>query len=91
MITMKRTKIADVLKDKSLLNTEVTVCGWVRNLREGKANIFIALNDGSSFDHLQLFVDRNLFDENAFTNISNGASLQATGKLTPSEGGGQSV
>lgn len=91
MITMKRTKIIDVLKDKSLLNTEVTVCGWVRNLREGKANIFIALNDGSSFDHLQLFVDRNLFDENAFTNISNGASLQATGKLTPSEGVGQSV
>lgn len=91
MITMKRTKIIDVLKDKSLLNTEVTVCGWVRNLREGKANIFIALNDGSSFDHLQLFIDRNLFDENAFTNISNGASLQATGKLTPSEGVGQSV
>ena len=44
-------------ENKELLNSEVTVCGWVRTSRDSKNMAFIELNDGTSFKHLQIVID----------------------------------
>ena len=50
---MKRTKIAEMLRTEPV-NTEVVVKGWVKAFRN---NQFIALNDGSCAQNLQVVVD----------------------------------
>ena len=47
---MKRTLIREIYADKEAFGgKEITVGGWVRNLRDSKAFGFIDLNDGSYF------------------------------------------
>lgn len=47
---MKRTCFKEIYRDVSRFDgKEVTVCGWVRTLRDSKAFGFIELNDGSFF------------------------------------------
>ncbi len=53
---MKRTKIIDVLKSTEY-GKEVCVKGWVRTHRSSKAVDFIALNDGSTINNVQIVVD----------------------------------
>ncbi len=65
---------------------EVTVGGWVRNLRDSKAFGFIDLNDGSCFKSVQVVFEREKianYDEIAHQSI--GASLVVKGviELTP--------
>ncbi|MBN9379150.1 MAG: asparagine--tRNA ligase [Chitinophagaceae bacterium] len=69
-------------------NQEVTVMGWVRSFRN---NQFIALNDGSTNNTLQIVVELGAFDESLLKRITPGASLKATGTLIPSQGKGQKV
>ncbi|MDY2924497.1 MAG: OB-fold nucleic acid binding domain-containing protein, partial [Treponema sp.] len=38
---------------------KVTVCGWVRTVRDSKNLVFIQVNDGSCFANIQLTFDRN--------------------------------
>ena len=45
---MKRTTIKEIFAQKTELKN-VTVCGWVRNLRASNVFGFIDLNDGSCF------------------------------------------
>ena len=47
MESIRRTKIADLLKQPAI-DTTVNVKGWVRSKRGNKNVNFIALNDGSS-------------------------------------------
>ena len=47
---MERQKIAGIFANsQSLGGQEMTVCGWVRTVRDMKNFGFIELNDGSSF------------------------------------------
>ncbi len=69
-------------------NQEVTVMGWVRSFRN---NQFIALNDGSTNNNLQVVVELGSHDDNFLKRISTGASLKVTGRLVASLGKGQSV
>jgi asparaginyl-tRNA synthetase len=83
----KRTKI------KALLSSEktgemVTVMGWVRTFRN---NQFIALNDGSTNDNLQVVLQLGSFDETFLKRITTGASLKVSGEIIPSPGKGQKV
>ncbi|MBR4165082.1 MAG: asparagine--tRNA ligase, partial [Lachnospiraceae bacterium] len=59
----------------------LTVCGWTRNRRNSKTFGFIMLNDGTSFNSIQVVYDQTLpnFDEIQHINI--GASLIVEGKL----------
>ncbi|MCA9312115.1 MAG: asparagine--tRNA ligase, partial [Phycisphaerales bacterium] len=72
---------------------EVTVQGWVRTRRDSKAGLsFIAINDGSCFDNLQLVAPSDL--SNYATDVqglTTGCSVRATGTLVESQGKGQSV
>ena len=54
---MKRTYIRQLFEQTAELGGKtVTLCGWVRTLRDSKAFGFIELNDGSFFKNCQ--VDR---------------------------------
>ena len=56
-----RTTINELLSDyKKVLHHDITVQGWVRAFR---SNRFIALNDGSTINNLQVVVDFEKFDE----------------------------
>lgn len=81
----KRTKIKEVL-DIDPKGQEIIVMGWVRTFRN---NQFIALNDGSTNNNLQIVVELGSIDENTLKRITPGASLAVTGHLIPSLGKGQ--
>ncbi|MCQ2302462.1 MAG: asparagine--tRNA ligase [Bacteroidales bacterium] len=72
-------------------DNEITVMGWVRNKRGSKNVAFIALNDGSTINNLQLVVDLNKISEENLALMHVGASLWAKGKLVESMGSGQTV
>ena len=81
---MKRQKISGIWADAAAFDgKELTVCGWVRTVRDMKNFGFIELNDGSSFASLQVVFERgrlNNYDEIAHQNV--GAALIVRGKLT---------
>ena len=87
---MKRTKISDLLKSPAL-GTTVTVMGWVRTRRGSKAVSFIALNDGSTINNIQIVVDLAKFDEELLKDITTGACLSVEGLLVESVGSGQAA
>jgi len=82
-----RVKVKELLATEPT-NQEVTVMGWVRNFRN---NQFIALNDGSTNNTLQIVVALGAFDETLLKRITPGASLKVVGELIPSLGKGQKV
>jgi asparaginyl-tRNA synthetase len=83
----KRVKIKDVLGMRAGQG-EITVMGWVRTFRN---NQFIALNDGSCNENLQVVVALGDFDDNLLKKITTGASIKAVGELVVSPGKGQQV
>ena len=70
----------------------IKVQGWVKTRRDSKAGFsFIQLNDGSSQTSLQLVLSNTLNNyETEVLHLTSGCSIQATGKLIPSQGKGQS-
>ena len=87
---MQRTKIVDALKSTAF-GTEVNIKGWVRTRRGNKNVSFIALNDGSTINNIQIVVDLSHFDEEYLKPITTGACISVTGKLVESQGKGQSL
>jgi asparaginyl-tRNA synthetase len=89
-LKMKRIKIKELLKS-NLIDTEVLVKGWVRTRRGNKNIVFIALNDGSTINNIQIVADTSGFDEALLKDITTGACIAVSGKLVKSQGQGQSV
>ena len=89
METIARKKIKDLLNEAP--GTDVLAKGWVRTKRGNKQVKFIALNDGSTINNIQIVVDTALFDEELVKKITTGASLAVKGKLAESIGSGQKV
>ena len=95
---MKTELIKDILTSQPDGRT-VTVCGWVRTMRDSKNLVFIQVNDGSCFASIQLTHDRSNPAANAdaaaidrtLANVTTGASVRATGKLIASPASGQAV
>ena len=74
------------IKIKALLetdetNVDVTVKGWVRTFRN---NQFIALNDGSTNNNIQIVVDFENTDAALLKRITTGAALSVTGTVVAS-------
>ena len=86
-------QIRDALHDSALINTHITLSGWVRSKRDSKAGFsFLDIHDGSCFSGIQVVVDKSL--ENYASDVlhlSTGCSVCVSGKLIASEGKGQSV
>ncbi len=68
---------------------DVTVLGWVRTKRGNKQVNFIALNDGSTINNIQVVADVENFNEELLHRVTTGAALAVTGKLVQSVGSGQ--
>ena len=80
---MKHIDIYKIFEQSELLNTEVTVCGWVRTSRDSKNMAFIELNDGTTFKHLQIVIDKAQMPDVAdFMKL--GSSLKVCGTLVKS-------
>jgi asparaginyl-tRNA synthetase len=82
-----RTRIKELLAGTPT-GQQVTAMGWVRSFRN---NQFIALNDGSTNNNIQVVAQLGLLDEAALKRITPGASLKVTGELIESPGKGQTV
>ncbi|MEJ7769872.1 MAG: OB-fold nucleic acid binding domain-containing protein, partial [Chitinophagaceae bacterium] len=83
----KRIKVKDLLVSE-IAGQEVTVMGWVRTFRN---NQFIALNDGSTNNNLQVVAELGKFEESLLKRITTGASLKITGRVVASLGKGQQL
>jgi len=90
MIQLTHSKVK-VLLATTPAGQEVTVKGWVRTKRGNKQVAFIALNDGSTINTIQVVANPENFDEELMKSISTGACLRVTGKLVESQGSGQPV
>jgi asparaginyl-tRNA synthetase len=81
------------VKIKTLLgwepqDQEVTVMGWVRTFRN---NQFIALNDGSTNQNLQVVVELGKYDDAFLKRITTSAALKVVGRVVASLGRGQKL
>jgi asparaginyl-tRNA synthetase len=83
----KRVKIKALLAQEPT-GQDVTVMGWVRTFRN---NQFIALNDGSTNNNLQVVAELGKFDDELLKRITTSASLKVSGTIVPSPGKGQKM
>ncbi len=90
MSLTKRIRIKNLL-ESSEYGHEVLARGWVRTKREIKNVIFVALNDGSTINNLQIVLEVGKFPEDQVKKITTGACISARGLLQESQGKGQTV
>ena len=90
MKQIKRTKISEALQLKSF-GEELNVKGWVRTRRGNKNVGFVALNDGSTINNIQIVIDISQFGEELLKPITTGACINVNGRLVESQGQGQTV
>src|SRR5688500_6893354 len=92
---MKKTRVKEMLSAKdssSLLGVAVSVCGWIRTVRQQKSFAFIEVNDGSTLSNLQIIMESTLPGyATLLPQLSNGTSVQITGQLTTSPGKNQAL
>jgi len=93
-MTRFRSHRGERLPVKSLLQSEaarddVQTRGWARTVRSGRGVTFIALNDGSSLDSLQVVVDSSLPNYDAVSRLGTGACVSVSGDLVESPASGQ--
>ncbi len=92
MEDIKRKTVASILSDgEGSVGKRVDVKGWVRT-RMGNKNVqFVALNDGSTINNLQIVFDLSKFSDDQLKPITTGSSIHVQGELVASQGQGQSV
>lgn len=82
--------IVDVMHGRVVVDSEVTVRGWVRTRRDSKSGIsFIAVYDGSCLNSIQVVVNNSLNNyHDEVLRLTTGCSVIISGKLvdSPSEG-----
>ena len=89
MSEIKRKRVAQLLCETP--GVEVLAKGWVRTKRGNKNVAFIALNDGSTINNIQVVCDAANFSEELMKSITTGACIAVKGDLVESMGKGQSV
>jgi asparaginyl-tRNA synthetase len=90
MEQVKKSKVAELLKTTDF-DRVVNVKGWVRTKRGNNNIAFVALNDGSTINNIQVVIDVPNFDEETLKLITTGAGISVNGLLVQSMGKGQSV
>ena len=80
--------IKQLLQEGKSIQGEITLKGWVRTFR---SNRFIALNDGSTIENVQVVVDFENTDPELLKRITTGAAIEVKGQVVESQGRGQAV
>lgn len=83
-------KIAQLLASAEH-DIQVTARGWVRTKRGNKNVAFIALNDGSTINNIQIVASVADFDEDLLRRVTTGACIRVDGTLVASPASGQPV
>lgn len=87
---MKRTEIREIAASSGdFTKKELTVCGWVRTVRDSKSVGFIALNDGSSFQNLQVVIEPKLPNYAEAAKLGVGTAVVVRGELVETPGARQ--
>ena len=87
---MQRIKIKDLLKEQKITEG-VLIKGWVRSCRGSKNVSFIALNDGSTINNIQIVAEAIHFEEKLLKQITTGACIEVVGNVVESKGSGQKI
>ena len=79
-----------ILKDlftntEKYIDTEVTVSGWLKTLRDSKSFGFIELNDGSYLKNVQIVFNDTLSNFEDIRNLTISSSLIVTGRVIKTE------
>ncbi|MEJ7674347.1 MAG: asparagine--tRNA ligase [Chitinophagaceae bacterium] len=82
-----RTRIKDLLASDKV-DYNIIIMGWVRTFRN---NQFIALNDGSTNNNLQVVAELGKFEEVLLKRITTGAAIKVSGEIISSLGKGQKI
>ncbi len=82
--------IRDILS-QGKAGTSLTARGWVKTRRDSKGVHFVQLNDGSSFQDLQVVIDDGAIPEDVLRDVTTGACLAVRGTLVDSPAAGQAV
>jgi asparaginyl-tRNA synthetase len=82
-----RIKIKELLSLEPL-GQQVIVMGWVRTFRN---NQFVALNDGSTNNNVQVVLELGKFNEDILKRITTSAALKINGTVIASLGKGQNL
>ena len=90
---MSLVSIKDVLNHQCAVGDTITVGGWIRTRRDSKAGFsFLAVNDGSCFNNLQVVVASDLSNyESEVLKLTTSCSVMIEGQLVESQGQGQDV
>ena len=79
---MQLTTVKELFKERDkYLNQEIQVGGWIRSIRDSKAFGFIVLNDGTSFDTLQIVYHDTMANFAEVSKLNVGASIIVKGTL----------
>ena len=75
---MKRVQIKEIFRNqKDYVGKEISVCGWIRQIRDSKKLGFIELNDGSFFKCIQV-----IFEEDKISNFKDVAKLSISSSIS---------
>ncbi|MGC6470322.1 MAG: asparagine--tRNA ligase [Flavobacteriales bacterium] len=85
---MKHTKVKNLLNGEQV-NKTVCVKGWVRTKRGSKSVSFIAINDGSTINSIQVVAESEVFNEELLKKVTTGSCISVEGQLIESQGSGQ--
>ena len=90
--TFTRTPVLETLK-KENIGKRVRLCGWVRTRRDSKGGFsFLAINDGSTFDNVQVLAENKLENyESDVLKLGIGSSVEIIGEVVESPGKEQST
>jgi len=86
---MNRIEVKEALSLEAGENL-VNLKGWVRTKRGSKNVSFIALNDGSTINNIQVVAENNI-PEDVLKLVHTGSSISVKGKLVQSKGSGQAI
>ncbi|MBR6335828.1 MAG: asparagine--tRNA ligase [Clostridia bacterium] len=88
---MKRTEITEIYKNPdAFADSKISVCGWVKTIRDSKAIGFAEINDGSCFKGIQVvFESDKLANYKDIVKVNVGAALKVTGTLLLTPGASQ--
>ena len=84
---MKHEDIKNILNNEKYINTNTTICGWIKSIRKSKNICFIELNDGTTLNNIQLVIN----DKELINNLTIGSSIAVNGTIIESQNKNQKV
>jgi asparaginyl-tRNA synthetase len=88
---MKHIDIKEIIKNQEYIGKNVTVCGWIKCVRNSKKMCFIELNDGTSLKNIQLVIDKENNSEDLLNELKVGASIAVQGMVVNSVNDNQKI